>query len=285
MKFRKRVKILPGVVINLSRSGVSTTIGPKGVNVNIGKKGAYLNTGIPGTGLYNRKKIADSKKSTDNTFTTNDFQEARSASNYTRNELEEKGYKPALTKTDNYLMEFLILIGSFILYPIGTLYYGITGVKRIFSKTVFYYTFKNVAITSTDRRYKDGYRIDGYEMKKVYLTAKFPATPLERKKLILKGVLRLSIAVFILYTGITIFHGTTIETNSETPNEVVLETITKATISAKTGLHLRSEPTPSGAIIMTIPFDEEVDILESADGWAKVNYQKQTGWVSSKYLK
>lgn len=32
-KFRKRIKIVPGVTINLSRSGVSTTIGTKGGSV------------------------------------------------------------------------------------------------------------------------------------------------------------------------------------------------------------------------------------------------------------
>lgn len=57
INFRKRKKILPGVYLNFSKTGVSTTIGPRGANVNFGKKGAYLNTGIPGTGLYSRKKI------------------------------------------------------------------------------------------------------------------------------------------------------------------------------------------------------------------------------------
>jgi len=58
MKFRKRVKLFPGVNINLSQAGISTTIGVKGASVNIGKKGMYLNTNIPGTGFYNRTKIA-----------------------------------------------------------------------------------------------------------------------------------------------------------------------------------------------------------------------------------
>ncbi|MBR0513622.1 MAG: DUF4236 domain-containing protein [Clostridia bacterium] len=46
MRFRRSVKIMPGVRINFSKSGMSTTIGPKGASVNIGKKGTYLNTGI-----------------------------------------------------------------------------------------------------------------------------------------------------------------------------------------------------------------------------------------------
>ena len=57
MRFRKSVKILPGVRVNFSKSGVSTTVGVKGLSINTGKKGSYLNTGIPGTGLYDRKKI------------------------------------------------------------------------------------------------------------------------------------------------------------------------------------------------------------------------------------
>jgi len=57
MKFRKRITIAPGVRLNLSKRGVSTTIGPRGLNVNMGRRGTYLNTGIPGTGLYDRQRI------------------------------------------------------------------------------------------------------------------------------------------------------------------------------------------------------------------------------------
>lgn len=61
LKFRKRVRIAPGVRINLSKSGVSTTIGVRGASVNVGKQGAYLNTGIPGTGIYDRTRIGGGK--------------------------------------------------------------------------------------------------------------------------------------------------------------------------------------------------------------------------------
>ena len=56
--YRKRIKILPGVHLNFSKSGMSTSIGPKGAKISIGKKGTYLNTSIPGTGLYSRRKIS-----------------------------------------------------------------------------------------------------------------------------------------------------------------------------------------------------------------------------------
>lgn len=37
-RFRKRIRIAPGLAINISKSGVSTSIGGKGSTINIGKK-------------------------------------------------------------------------------------------------------------------------------------------------------------------------------------------------------------------------------------------------------
>lgn len=59
MRFRKSIQIFKGLRINFSKSGVSATVGGRGVSVNMGPKGTYLNTSIPGTGLYDRKKLSD----------------------------------------------------------------------------------------------------------------------------------------------------------------------------------------------------------------------------------
>lgn len=55
--YRRRIKIIPGVHLNFSKSGISTSIGVKGSSVTIGKKGSYINTSIPGLGIYNRQKL------------------------------------------------------------------------------------------------------------------------------------------------------------------------------------------------------------------------------------
>ncbi|MGM9818436.1 MAG: DUF4236 domain-containing protein [Paludibacteraceae bacterium] len=55
--FRKRVKVAPGVYVNIGKHGTSTSIGSRGAKVTFGKNGTYFSTGIPGTGLYNRQKI------------------------------------------------------------------------------------------------------------------------------------------------------------------------------------------------------------------------------------
>lgn len=64
--YRKRVKIAPGVHLNFSKNGVSTSIGPKGAKVTFGKNGTYMNTSIPGTGLYSRQKISGGRGTSTN---------------------------------------------------------------------------------------------------------------------------------------------------------------------------------------------------------------------------
>lgn len=48
-RFRRRIKIAPG--INLSRSGISTSLGVRGASMTVGKRGTTANVGIPGSGL------------------------------------------------------------------------------------------------------------------------------------------------------------------------------------------------------------------------------------------
>jgi hypothetical protein len=58
VRFRRRIKIMPGVYMNLSGSGASMTVGPRGASVSIGKRGVHANTSIPGTGLYARTRLS-----------------------------------------------------------------------------------------------------------------------------------------------------------------------------------------------------------------------------------
>jgi hypothetical protein len=50
-RFRRSIKIAPGVRINLSKSGVSTSIGTRGAHVTVGHGKVRETVGIPGTGL------------------------------------------------------------------------------------------------------------------------------------------------------------------------------------------------------------------------------------------
>ena len=61
IRFRRTLKVAPGVKLNFSKSGVSTTVGPKGFHFTFGKRGVRRTVSIPGTGIsevdYIKKNI------------------------------------------------------------------------------------------------------------------------------------------------------------------------------------------------------------------------------------
>lgn len=50
-RFRKSIKILPGVRINIGKTGISTSFGGKGFTTTIGRGKERTTIGIPGTGV------------------------------------------------------------------------------------------------------------------------------------------------------------------------------------------------------------------------------------------
>lgn len=65
-KFRKRIKIAPGISINIGKSGItSATVGKRGASLNIGKNGVKATAGIPGSGLsYTTGNLLPGQKET-----------------------------------------------------------------------------------------------------------------------------------------------------------------------------------------------------------------------------
>lgn len=51
-RFFRRIKIAPGVSVNLSKSGASLSAGPQGAKVTVGPRGVRKTVGLPGTGMY-----------------------------------------------------------------------------------------------------------------------------------------------------------------------------------------------------------------------------------------
>lgn len=57
LRFRRSVRLFPGVRLNFGKRGVSATIGARGASVNIGPRGTYANVGLPGTGVSYRERV------------------------------------------------------------------------------------------------------------------------------------------------------------------------------------------------------------------------------------
>jgi len=63
-RFQRRIKILPGLSLNLSKSGLGLSAGVRGARMSVGSRGIHSHVGIPGTGLAYRQKhtLAQSKR-------------------------------------------------------------------------------------------------------------------------------------------------------------------------------------------------------------------------------
>jgi hypothetical protein len=57
-RFRKRITLMPGVRLNLSKGGVSARVGIRGAGITLGKSGMTASGGLPGTGFYASHKFA-----------------------------------------------------------------------------------------------------------------------------------------------------------------------------------------------------------------------------------
>jgi tetratricopeptide (TPR) repeat protein len=63
-RFWRRIGILPGVTLNLSKSGASVSVGPRGTKFTVGSSGKRMSLGLPGTGMFYTHKFASKASST-----------------------------------------------------------------------------------------------------------------------------------------------------------------------------------------------------------------------------
>jgi Protein of unknown function (DUF4236) len=50
-RFRRSIRLMPGVRVNLGLTRASLSVGPRGLTCNIGSKGSRVTVGLPGTGI------------------------------------------------------------------------------------------------------------------------------------------------------------------------------------------------------------------------------------------
>lgn len=62
LRIQKRIQLFPGIKLNVSKTGVSITVGVPGVSLNINKDNVHANLGLPGTGISTRTNLTKKKK-------------------------------------------------------------------------------------------------------------------------------------------------------------------------------------------------------------------------------
>jgi len=65
VRFRRSFKIFPGVKVNVSKGGISVSIGKRGATLNFSKHGVRQTIGLPGSGLSESSYILKNKPDDD----------------------------------------------------------------------------------------------------------------------------------------------------------------------------------------------------------------------------
>jgi hypothetical protein len=58
-RFRKRIKLFPGLHLNISTRGYSISVGERGLTTNISRKVLRETVGLPGTGISYQTRRAN----------------------------------------------------------------------------------------------------------------------------------------------------------------------------------------------------------------------------------
>src|SRR6266498_3687730 len=61
VRFRQSFTLFPGVKVNLSKGGMSITVGTKGMHLNFSKRGVRQTMGLPGSGISESSYIFKDK--------------------------------------------------------------------------------------------------------------------------------------------------------------------------------------------------------------------------------
>ena len=63
-RFSRRIRIAPGIRLNLGLKGVSLSAGPRSAPITVGRRGVHGNVGIPRTGLSYRDRLDGERAAT-----------------------------------------------------------------------------------------------------------------------------------------------------------------------------------------------------------------------------
>lgn len=81
---------MPGLKLNLSKSGASLSAGVRGAHLNFGSRGVYGSVGIPGTGLSYRQRLDGTTRSYDRPTVERRLSARQVEAQYRRQEKEDK---------------------------------------------------------------------------------------------------------------------------------------------------------------------------------------------------
>lgn len=119
VRFRKTFTLFPGVKVNVSKGGMSITVGTKGFHLNFSKHGVRQTTGLPGSGISHTSYLF--KNDDDEDEKSKKESEERSAS------AEKTDEKPRRQRTKRSIRERASSPWGFFLFVLIALFFIYVG--------------------------------------------------------------------------------------------------------------------------------------------------------------
>ena len=113
VRFRRSFTIFPGVKVNVSKGGISLSVGRRGATLNFSKRGVRQTVGIPGSGLSHSSYIVKNKTDEDKEKETekDDRRPEEAASN-----LDERNDAPEGETRRRSSSPWVLLLGIVVIY-------------------------------------------------------------------------------------------------------------------------------------------------------------------------
>ena len=121
VRFRRTFKILPGVKVNVSKGGISFTVGAKGYHLNFSKRGVRQTVGLPGSGLSQTSYIIKNDPEPEGE-TEKEKEENRPSEEVVAAKEEEQVQPPATRRRRS--PGWVLLLGIIVIY-LGALVLGL----------------------------------------------------------------------------------------------------------------------------------------------------------------
>jgi len=113
IRFRKSFTIFPGVKVNVSKGGISFSVGKPGATLNFSKRGVRQTVGIPGSGLSESSYIIKNKSDEDEKK-QEDKDEQRSER--TERDADEQNEAPKREAKRRRASAWILLVGIIVIY-------------------------------------------------------------------------------------------------------------------------------------------------------------------------
>ena len=114
IRFRKSFTIFPGVKVNVSKGGISFSVGKPGATLNFSKRGVRQTVGIPGSGLSHSSYIVKNKTDEDDKEKETEKDDQRSEK--AASDADEPNEAPERETKHRGASPWMLLLGIIVIY-------------------------------------------------------------------------------------------------------------------------------------------------------------------------